>query len=103
MSFTQSKAIADKISKQEDSILSTLEGYVQDCAMASLYDENEQKAAIRKVNAVHQQYIERLFNFILVSGQWNDDTASFYLSMIQSPTISATASAPSLFRRTPSS
>lgn len=87
VSFTQSKAIADKISKQEDSILSTLEGYVQDCAMASLYDENEQKAAIRKVNAVHQQYIERLFNFILVSGQWNDDTASFYLSMIQSPTI----------------
>ena len=36
---------------------------------------------------MHQQYVERLFNYIMVSGQWSDETTSFYLSLIQSPTI----------------
>lgn len=87
VSFSQAKAIADSFSKDKDSIVSTLEGYVQDCAMASLLDETEQKEAIKKANAVHQQYVERLFNYIMVSGQWSDETTSFYLSLIQSPTI----------------
>lgn len=87
LALAQCKSVVDNNDWQEDSIKTTLEAYVQDVAMASLLEGDEQEISLKKTHAAHQRYIDNLFRAIIVAKQWNDDCAHFYRSLLLSPTI----------------
>lgn len=70
-----------------DDIRSNLEAFVQDVVMLSLESEETRKSRQAVIYKNHQAYISSLFDFILVSSQWNDDIACFMENLIMSPTI----------------
>lgn len=74
---------ARKVSLEYEGIQKRLEGFVQDIAMASLGNETSKK----QIYATHQQYIDSLFDAILVSGQWSDDTYRHMADLLLSPTV----------------
>ena len=85
--LSQCASAAKIFAEQDKPIKMTLEGYVQETAMATLLPEWQQAGAIKKANAVHQRYMDGLFCSIVVSGQWSDDTAASFLEIVLSPTI----------------
>ena len=86
--YSYSKIVANTFDKLYGGELAkTLEEFVQEIAMASLLQGEKQREAIKKTNAVHQRYIEQLFNSILVSCQWSDEQLAYYYDMLKSPTI----------------
>lgn len=70
-----------------DGIRSTLEGFVTDMAMLSLEVEEVREAKGRDMHRRHYEYMQALFNHIIVTGQWTQDEAHFYQDMLLSPTI----------------
>lgn len=70
-----------------DGIHSTLEGFVQDVAMLSLCQGEDHGRRKKDVYERHKTYVNILFNSIVVSPQWQDDTADFYENLLLSPLI----------------
>lgn len=72
-----------------DAIKTRLEAFVQDIALLSLEPQEEQKVRKQEMYDRHQQYVNKLFNALLVSPQWNESTAEFAQELLLSPTIDA--------------
>lgn len=72
-----------------DAIKTRLEAFVQDIALLSLESQEEQKVRKQELYDRHQQYVNKLFNALLVSPQWNESTAEFAQELLLSPTIDA--------------
>lgn len=72
-----------------DAIKTRLEAFVQDIALLSLEPQDAQKAKKQELYDRHQQYVNKLFNALLVSPQWNESTAEFAQELLLSPTIDA--------------
>ena len=70
-----------------DAARKKLEGFVQEAAMLSLENDDTKKAHQEELAFKHQQYINWLFDAILVSPQWNEGQASAMSQLILSPTI----------------
>ena len=66
-----------------------LESFVSDVAMLSLASGNERNAKETELYKRHQTFVERLFCALLVSSQWSESDATFYISLLTSPTIDA--------------
>lgn len=81
------KNIAKSINIQDGSVRMFLENFVQESTLVSLRYGCRQSTGQETLYADHQNYMERLFCSILVSGQWSDDTMSAYSQLIVSPTI----------------
>lgn len=86
-SYMRSKTIDEWFEKQEKGVKESLELFVQETALASLLPQKEQKGATRKANAVHQRYMDGLFNHIVVSMQWSGETKTYYCNLLTSPTV----------------
>lgn len=72
-----------------DMIKKRLEAFVQDIALLSLEPQDAQKVRKQELYDRHQQYVNKLFNALLVSPQWNESTAEFAQELLLSPTIDA--------------
>lgn len=70
-----------------DAIRNQLEGFVQESAMLSLEGNEALKERQAELALKHQQYVNWLFNCILVSPQMSDGQASHMTQLILSPTI----------------
>lgn len=68
-------------------IRSVLESYVTDMAMLSLEPANVAKVRSEQIRQGHYDFISRLFSAIWTSGRWTEADASFYSSLMASPTI----------------
>ena len=75
------------LSLQSDDVRDGLERFVQDVAMASLGVAGMQEASPDDIYARHQQYMSRLFDAVLVSGQWSDNGAEAVKRLLTSPTV----------------
>ena len=70
-----------------DTARQKLEGFVQEAAMLSLENDDTKKARQEELAFKHQQYVNWLFDAILVSPQWNEGQTSAMSQLILSPTI----------------
>lgn len=70
-----------------DGIRSNLENFVTDMAMLSLEVEEVREAKGKETHRRHYEYMQQLFNHIVVMGQWTQDESSFYQNLLLSPTI----------------
>ena len=70
-----------------DAARQKLEGFVQEAAMLSLENDDTKKSRQEELAFKHQQYVNWLFDAILVSPQWNEGQASAMSQLILSPTI----------------
>lgn len=86
-SFARAKSVADSFGTREADVRAALESFVQEVVMTSLLPENERKLALERTYAMHQRYMENLFNCLLVSRQWSDGKGGIYSDMLLSPTI----------------
>lgn len=80
---TAAKSIADG----QGLILETLERFVQDIAVASLADGEGRDEAVQQLHTRHQQYVSKLFGFIVVSGQWSDSMRRLFGDILLSPLV----------------
>ncbi len=81
--------VVPPVSLHPDDIRRRLEGFVQDVTMLSLEPEAVGQSTKSDIYSTHQTYIERLFNAVLVSSQWDSDTAEGFEQLLLSPTIDA--------------
>lgn len=81
------KVAADKFISHGNDVKDTLEKFVQDIALASLLPVDKQMSARHGAFSTHQHFMEGLFNWILVSSQWNENNATYYRSLLLSPTV----------------
>lgn len=86
-SYIRSKNISEWFAKQEKGVKDSLESFVQETALASLLPQKEHLNTVRRINAVHQRYMDGLFNYIVVSMQWSGETKTSYCSLLTSPTV----------------
>ena len=70
-----------------DTIRNVLESYVADMAMLTLEPEKLREEHKHRLLVEHDFYMNRLFDYILLSHQWNDSYVSFYNSLLTSPSI----------------
>ena len=75
------------LSLQSDDVRDDLERFVQDVAMASLSVAGMRETSPGDIHARHQQYMSRLFDAVLVSGQWSDNSAETVKRLLASPTV----------------
>lgn len=86
-SYVRAHQDAAVLDMDRESIKQKLEMFVQDIAMLSL-ETGEAKAAKQKdIYRRHQEYIDQLFNSLVVSSQWNEGTMSFWNELLTSPLI----------------
>lgn len=78
---------AGRQSLSPDAIHHRLEGFVQESAMLSLESEDTRKERQAELALKHQQYVNWLFDAILVAPQWNEATATAMSQLMLSPTI----------------
>lgn len=78
---------AQSLNTDYESIRSRLEEFVQETTLLSLEPRPTRSDKQRQLNMAHQQYLNVLFNTILVSPQWSESTARFAKQMFCSPTI----------------
>lgn len=88
-SYSDAHAKSKGLLAQPEQIYTTLEGFVQEIALSSLELENVHEDTLHSTYSEHQQYISTVFNEILVSDQWADNTRDTLLRIITSPTIDA--------------
>lgn len=81
------KDAASGICGSVDSIRETLENYVQDLAMATLLPEERQAETVRKCRDSHQEYMNRLFCWLVVARQWSREESDRFARLILSPTV----------------
>ena len=65
----------------------TMENFVSDAAMLSLEPDETRLPKSRELHQRHQQFISVLFRKIWLSFMWNEREASFWESLLLSPTI----------------
>lgn len=70
-----------------DRIKSELENYVAETAMLSLEPEDARTAKSREINRQHNDFMQSLFCYLVVSRQWNNADAAFFEDLLLSPTI----------------
>lgn len=87
--LTYCRKAAEKTVGEGDvaSVKASLEGFVQDLAMQTLFSGNSQEAAIAGIYAKHQRYMDALFGHILVSWQWTSKMRTEYAELLASPTV----------------
>ena len=85
--FSRCHSMAAALNTQKEEVKANLENFVQEVAMATLFDGNERKEMMRRAYRTHQDFMEKLFCSLVVARQWNTDTATFYQQMLLSPTI----------------
>ncbi|WP_337627613.1 tetratricopeptide repeat protein [Prevotella sp.] len=88
--LVQAQNIAASRRISQESVLAQLEAFVQDVAMCSLQMDGVQNQTLARLYANHQRYMEGLFNSLLVSGQWTEETAGSYRSLLLSPIVDHT-------------
>ena len=88
--LVQAQNIATSRRIRQESVLAELESFVQDVAMSSLQMDGGQNQTLDRLYATHQCYMEGLFNSLLVSGQWTEETAGSYRSLLLSPIVDHT-------------
>ena len=88
--LVQAQNIAANRRIRQESVLAELESFVQDVAMTSLQMDGGQNQTLARLYATHQRYMEGLFNSLLVSGQWTEETAGLYRSLLLSPIVDHT-------------
>ncbi len=64
-----------------------LEAFVSDVAMASLEPENVRPAKLKGLYADHHQYIQSVFNSLLLSHQWSHEVGMGMARTLTSPTV----------------
>ena len=87
VSLREAGNIAGQHVLSPDAARQKLEGFVQEAAMLSLENDDTKKARQEELAFKHQQYVNWLFDAILVSPQWNEGQASAMSQLILSPTI----------------
>ncbi len=87
--LTYCRKAAEKTVGEGDvaSVKASLEGFVQDLAMQTLFSGDSQEAAIAGIYAKHQRYMDALFGHILVSWQWTSKMRTEYAELLASPTV----------------
>lgn len=85
--YLQCDSMAVGINTQKEEVKANLENFVQEVAMATLFDGNERSEMMRRAYRTHQNFMEKLFCSLVVARQWNTDTATYYQQMLMSPTI----------------
>jgi tetratricopeptide (TPR) repeat protein len=81
--FGQSRSfIAD-----QTSVTQMLESFVQDVALISLDNGENNKEKLYSIYSNHQAFIHKFFCAILVSRQWKDSECDFISQLLLSPTI----------------
>ena len=88
--LVQAQNIAANRRIRKESVLAELESFVQDVAMSSLQMDGGLNQTLARLYATHQRYMEGLFNSLLVSGQWTEETAGSYRSLLLSPIVDHT-------------
>ncbi len=68
-------------------IQDVLERYVSDVAMLSLESEDTSQTHADELYKRHAAFIERLFNALFISLQWNSADEQFYTKLLLSPTV----------------
>lgn len=64
-----------------------LEGFVADIAMLSLEAEEVREVKAKEIYRQHSSFMQSLFCYIVVSQQWTDDEARFFMDLLLSPTV----------------
>lgn len=85
--YTRCKNVAEVFNQQELCIKDVLEGFVQDVAMTSLLPDEERQKSIKNIYTKHQNFIDGLFNSIVVSEPWCTNDKTYYSNLLLSPTI----------------
>lgn len=88
--LAQAQNIATSRRIRQEAVLGELESFVQDVAMCSLQSGEMRETSLAKLYANHQRYMEGLFNSLLVMGQWTEESAEAYKSLLLSPVIDRT-------------
>lgn len=70
-----------------EEIRQKLEAFVSDVAMASLEPEDIRKTKLIDLYSAHHQYIQTVFNSLLLSHQWTHDIGMNMARVLVSPTI----------------
>lgn len=69
-----------------DRIKAELENFVADVAMLSLEPEEQRGAKGKEIHRRHNEFIQALFCYIVVSRQWSEADAAFFEQLLLSPT-----------------
>lgn len=85
--YIEAKSIAGNINTSYDFIRNVLENFVTDTTIVSLEDISAREQKSKELYARHQDFINRLFNAVWVSGQWKESDCDFYTKLLLSPTI----------------
>lgn len=88
--LAQAQNIATSRRIRQEAVLGELESFVQDVAMCSLQSGEMRETSLAKLYVNHQRYMEGLFNSLLVMGQWTEESAEAYKSLLLSPVIDHT-------------
>lgn len=86
-SFRQAKERVAHINFRPESVRHSLEDFVADVAMLELESPEERQKKSEEIYTKHQHQLSLLFDHILVSPLWDEETESFYDSLLTSPTI----------------
>ena len=78
---------AARVSWDNELIRYTLENFVSEVALLSLEEEERRKEKSRTLYQRHDAFMSLLFRKILLSTQWNEQTAAFFESLLLSPTV----------------
>ena len=78
----------DRLNMSHDFLKQVLESFVSDEALLSLEPPERQRSRSQELYARHTAFMDRLFNQLFVSCQWSSEDASFYASLLLSPTLS---------------
>lgn len=90
ISLMRAAASARHLSGKQDRARETLEKFVQDMALASLSPDGEGEKLRLHLHADHQHYLGRLFDAIVVSGQWTDTDRRLAEELLLSPLVEST-------------
>lgn len=86
-SFANAKKCAEGFDGRVDAIRSSLENFVQERAFGALLASEHNSDLKSSVSLAHQDYMNRLFCFIISSNQWSDGSSSRFAELMLSPTI----------------
>lgn len=68
-------------------ILANLESFVSSLPLLAFEPDETRQVKTKELYKSHQEYVARLFDYLLTSGQWTETDASFYANLLVSPTI----------------
>lgn len=83
--YTEATRKSINQSFSNDRIKSTLESFVTDTAMLSLEPEPARTEKSKEIYSRHNEFMQSLFAYIIVSRQWTDHERDFFESILLSP------------------